>query len=293
MFNIKNLKIKENYIPFSEYQLAVLDMQLFNGNKNKKIQSVLRYVMQYSKNNKLVYSIHRLYKMYTSKNKRMSQRYFYNLIAELKDLNLLEEKGNEIFLVISKKVQEKVQEKVQTENCTPSVENTGLEGSDFPTLKTEECNYNYNIYNTTSNELCPSQNSNIYASLEELETIANDLYKNLKIRSRHIKTDVLNMIYQYKGKISLKGARQYLKAVILDKKVARDKEREEFAKKYIFAKNLARVNQPVVGDTFGNYTSNNRKRLAQMEARRQYLSIEDTKQFENIGTDWQNDDWCM
>ena len=92
MFNIKNLKIKENYISFSEYQLAVLDMQLFNGNKNKKIQSVLRYVMQYSKNNKLVYSIHRLYKMYTSKNKRMSQRYFYNLISELKDLNLLEEK---------------------------------------------------------------------------------------------------------------------------------------------------------------------------------------------------------
>ena len=78
--------------------------------------------------------------------------------------------------------------------------------------------------------------------------------------------------------------------VILDKKLKRYKEREEFAKKYIFAKNLARVNQPS-GDTFGNYTSNNRKRLAQMEARRQYKGIEE--QFENIGTDWQNDDWCM
>lgn len=292
MFSIKNLKIKENYILFSEYQLAVLDTQLFNGNKNKKIQSVLRYVMQYSKNNKLVYSIHRLYKMYTSKNKRMSQRYFYNLISELKDLNLLEEKEKEIFLVLEKSAK-KVQEKVQTENDAVDVENTDFSAGDFPTLKTEEYNNNYNIYNTTSNELCPETNSNIYASLEDLESIAEDLYKNLKIRSRHIKTDVLNMIYQYKGKISLKGARQYLKAVILDKKVARDKEREEFAKKYIFAKNLARVNQPVVGDTFGNYTSNNRKRLAQMEARRQYLSIEDTKQFENIGTDWQNDDWCM
>ena len=299
MFNIKNLKIKENYIPFSEYQLAVLDMQLFNGNKNKKIQSVLRYVMQYSKNNKLVYSIHRLYKMYTSKNKRMSQRYFYNLIAELKELNLLEEKENEIFLVLEKSAK-KVQEKVQTENCTPSVENTGLEGSDFPTLKTEEYNYNYNIYNTTSNELCLETNSNIYASLEDLESIAEDLYKNLKIRSRHIKTDVLNIIYQYKGKISLKGARQYLKAVILDKKVARDKEREEFAKKYIFAKNIARVNRTIVDtgsntthNSFGNYISNNSKRLAQMEARRQYLSIEDSSQYENIGTDWQNDDWCM
>lgn len=297
MFSIKNLKIKENYIPFTEYQLAVLDMQLFNGNKNKKIQSVLRYVMQYSKNNKLVYSIHRLYKMYTSKNKRMSQRYFYNLISELKDLNLLEEKEKEIFLVLEKSAK-KVQEKVQTENDAVDVENTDFSAGDFPTLKTEEYNNNYNIYNTTSNELCPETNSNIYASLEDLESIAEDLYKNLKIRSRHIKTDVLNMIYQYKDKISLKGARQYLKAVILDKKVARDKEREEFAKKYIFAKNLARVNRTIVGpgsntthNSFGNYTSNNRKRLAQMEARRQYLSIEE--QFESIGTDWQNDDWCM
>ena len=72
-----------------------------------------------------------------------------------------------------------------------------------------------------------------------------------------------------------------------------DQDVPEFAKKYIFAKNIARVNQPVVGDTFGNYTSNNRKRLAQMETRRQYKGIEDIKQFENIGTDWQNDDWCM
>ena len=293
MFSIKNLKIKENYIPFTEYQLAVLDMQQFNGGKTKKIQSVLRYIVKYSVSGKLMYSINRLFVMYSHKGKRMSRKYFYNLVQELKDLNLLEQKDNDLFLVLEKKVYKKVYKKVHKENCTPSVENTGLEGSDFPTLKTEEYNYNYNIYNTTSNELCSSKNSNIYASLEELESIAEDLYKNLKIRSRHIKTDVLNMIYQYKDKISLKGARQYLKAVILDKKVARDKEREEFAKKYIFAKNLARVNQPVTGDTFGNYVSNNSRRLAQMEARRQYLSIEDTKQYENIGTDWQNDDWCM
>ncbi len=293
MFNIKRMKIKENYINFNEYQLTILDSHEFNGSKTKKIQSVLRYVMKYSPNNKLVYSIHKLYKMYSSKGKRMSQRYFYNLIAELKDLNLLEEKENEIFLVLSKKVQEKVQGKVQTENSTESVENANVSECHAPSLETSRVNNNYNIYNTTSNELCPETNSNIYASLEDLKSIAEDLYKNLKIRSRHIKTDVLNMIYQYAGKISIKGARQYLKAVILDKKVARDKEREEFAKKYIFAKNLARVNKPVTGDTFGNYVSNNSRRLAQMEARRQYLSIEETKQFENIGTDWQNDAWCM
>lgn len=304
MFNIKNLKIKENYIPFTEYQLAVLDMQQYNGGKTKKIQSVLRYVMLYSPNGKLVYSRNRLYSMYTYKDKRISQKYFYNLIKELIDLNLLEQKGGEIYLVLTKKeqtgentytdnekVQKKVQEKVQTKNVAETLETSASTEYSIPTLKTSRVNNNYNIYNTTSNELCPSQNSNIYASLEDLKSIAEDLYKNLKIRSRHIKTDVLNMIYQYEGKISIKGARQYLKAVILDKKVARDKEREEFAKKYIFAKNIARVNHPVTGDTFGNYTSNNRKRLAQMEARRQYLNMEE--QFENIGTDWQNYDWCM
>ena len=293
MFSIKNLKIKENYIPFTEYQLAVLDMQQYNGGKAKKIQSVLRYIVNYSVGGKLMYSINRLFVMYSSKGKRMSRKYFYNLVQELKDLNLLEQKDGYLFLVLEKKVYKKVYKKVHKENCTPSVENTGLEDDAVPALNTQDNNNNYNIYNTTSNELCPSKNSNIYASLEDLKSIANDLYKNLKIRSNHIKTDVLNMIYQYEGKISIKGARQYLKAVILDKKVARDKEREEFAKRYIFAKNIARVNKPATVDTFGNYTSNNRKRLAQMEARRQYLSIEDTKQFENIGTDWQNDYWCM
>ena len=64
------------------------------------------------------------------------------------------------------------------------------------------------------------------------------------------------MIYQYEGKISLKGARQYLKAVILDKKLARDKEREEFAKRYIYTKNSSRI---VIQGS--NYTSNNSSRM--------------------------------
>lgn len=292
MFNIKNLKIKENYIPFTEYQLAVLDMQQYNGGKTKKIQSVLRYIIEYSVGGKLMYSINRLFVMYSSKGKRMSRKYFYNLVQELKDLSLVEQKDNDLFLVLEKKVYKKVHKKVHKENCTPSLENTSVEGGTVPALNTQDNNNNYNIYNTTPKEFCPSKNAT-FASIEQLKSIAEDLYKNLKIRSNHVKTEVLNVIYAYEGRIYLKAARSYLKAVILDKKVARDKEREEFAKKYIFAKNIARVNKPATVDTFGNYTSNNRKRLAQVEAHRQYLSIEDTKQFENIGTDWQNDDWCM
>ena len=291
MFSIKKSKIKENYIAFNEYQIAVLDMQQFSAKKTQKIQSVLRYIVKYSVGGKLMYSINRLFVMYSHKGKRMSRKYFYNLVQELKDLNLLEQKDNDLFLVLEKKVYKKVYKKVHKENCTPSVENTSLEDDAVPALNTQDNNNNYNIYNTTSNEFCPSKNDT-FASIEQLKSIAIDLYKNLKIRSTHIKTEVLNVIYAYEGRIYLKAARSYLMTVILDKKLKRDKEREEFAKKYIFAKNLARVNQPS-GNTFGNYTSNNRKRLAQMEARRQYLSIEDIKQFENIGTDWQNDDWCM
>lgn len=257
MFNIKNLKIKENYINFNEYQLTILDSHEFNGSKTKKIQSVLRYVMKYSPNNKLVYSIHKLYKMYSSKGKRMSQRYFYNLIAELKDLNLLEEKENEIFLVLSKKVQEKVQEKVQTENSTESVENANVSEFHVPTLDTANSNINNNnIYNITSSKFCPAKND-VIATKEQLKAIAEDLYKNLKIRSSHIKGAVLDVICAFDGKIYLKSARAYLSAVICDKKIKRDKEREEFARKYVYLKNISRA----VNNQGSNYTSNNSKRF--------------------------------
>lgn len=290
MFSIKKSKIKENYVAFNEYQIAVLDMQQFSAKKTQKIQSVLRYIVKYSVGGKLMYSINRLFVMYSHKGKRMSRKYFYNLVQELKDLSLVEQKDGDLFLILEKKVHKKVHKEVHKENCTPSVENTGLEGSAVPALNTQDNNNNNNIYNTTPKEFCPSKNDT-FASIEQLKSIANDLYKNLKIRSTHIKTEVLNVIYAYEGRIYLKVARLYLMTVILDKKLKRDKEREEFAKKYIFAKNLARVNQPVTGDTFGNYVSNNSRRLAQMEARRQYKGIEE--QFENIGTDWQNDAWCM
>lgn len=291
---MKNYRIKLN-----EYQMNIFNKQDFNGDKQCKLQSLLAYIIKHSIDNTLTKSTNKLYAMYIRHHKSISLSYFKKLVNVLIDLKLLIRKGKQLIILQEEQqcndieVAKKVAKKVAKENCQSDVENTDFE-EDFylHNYKHEYIYNNYNIYNTTSEKFCASENDT-FASIEQLKSIANDLYKNLKIRSNHVKTEVLNVIYAYEGRIYLKAARQYLKAVILDKKVARDKEREEFAKKYIFAKNIARVNQPVVGDTFGNYTSNNRKRLAQMETRRQYKGIEDIKQFENIGTDWQNDDWCM
>lgn len=226
MFNIKNLKIKENYINFNEYQLAVLDSHEFNGSKTKKIQSVLRYVMKYSPNNKLVYSIHKLYKMYSSKGKRMSQRYFYNLIAELKNLNLLEEKDNEIFLVLSKKVQEKVQEKVQSENTIESIENTNVSECHVPTLETA----NSNINNSNSNrencsfslideikKLYRGIKGRKYASKKEMKDIAKVLMVKERINNSIIQAKVFGQIDYLKTKIELAGVVAYVEKIVYDK----------------------------------------------------------------------------
>ena len=292
---MNNYKIK-----LTEYQMNIFNKQDFNGDKQCKLQSVLAYIIKHSVDNTLSKSINKLYAMYIRHHRAISLSYFKKLVNVLIDLKILIRKGKQLIILQEEQqcndieVAKKVAKKVAKENCQSDIENTDF-ANDFELHNYKPINnnnYNYNIYNTTSEKFCASENDT-FASIEQLKSIANDLYKNLKIRSNHVKTEVLNVIYAYEGRIYLKAARQYLKAVILDKKVARDKEREEFAKKYIFAKNIARVNQPVVGDTFGNYTSNNRKRLVQMEVRRQYKGIEDIKQFENIGTDWQNDDWCM
>ena len=255
---MKNYKIKLN-----EYQMNIFNKQDFNGDKQCKLQSLLAYIIKHSIDNTLTKSTNKLYAMYIRHHRSISLSYFKKLVNVLIDLKLLIRKGKQLIILQEEQqcndieVAKKVAKKVAKENCQSDIENTDFE-EDFylPNYKHEYIYNNYNIYNTTSNELCPSKNSNIYASLEDLKSIAEDLYKNLKIRSRHIKTDVLNMIYQYAGKISIKGARQYLKAVILDKKLARDKEREEFAKRYIYTKNSSRI---VIQGS--NYTSNNSKRM--------------------------------
>ena len=239
MFNIKNLKIKENYIPFTEYQLAVLDMQQYNGGKTKKIQSVLRYVMLYSPNGKLVYSRNRLYSMYTYKDKRISQKYFYNLIKELIDLNLLEQKGGEIYLVLTKKeqtgentytdnekVQKKVQEKVQTKNVAETLETSASTECSIPTLKTSRLNINYNNSNGENctfslvdeiKKLYRGIKGRRYASKKEMKDIAKVLMVKERINNPIIQTKVFGQIDYLKTKIELAGVVAYVEKIVYDK----------------------------------------------------------------------------
>lgn len=237
MFNIKKLKIKENYIPFTEYQLAILDMQQYNGGKTKKIQSVLRYVMKYSPNGKLVYSINKLYKMYTWKGKRMSQKYFYNLVNELIDLSLLEKKDGEIYVVLNKKdepkenendlsVQEEVQGKVQNENSSESVENTNVLECHAPSLETSRVNINYNNSNGENcsfslideiKKLYRGIKGRKYASKKEMKDIAKVLMVKERINNSIIQAKVFGQIDYLRTKIELAGVVAYVEKIVYDK----------------------------------------------------------------------------
>lgn len=257
---MKNYKIK-----FNEYQLNIFNKEDFNGDKQDKLQSVLSYIMKYSLNNTLTKSITKLHSMYIRGHRSISLSYFKKLVNVLIDLKLLVKNGRQIMILqeIEKtndiEVSEKVAKKVAKKNCTLDIENTDFTNDfELHNYKLINNNYNNNIYNTTSEKFCASENDT-FASIEQLKAIAEDLYKNLKIRSNHIKTEVINVIYSYSDRIYHKSARAYLKAVILDKKIKRDKEREEFAKNYIYAKTTKRT----VNNQSSNYTSNNSKRLRQ------------------------------
>ena len=252
---MKNYKIK-----FNEYQMNIFNKEDFNGDKQDKLQSVLSYIIKYSVNDVLTKSINKLHSMYIRGHRTISLSYFKKLVNVLIDLKLLVRAGRKLIVLQEIEVfevAEKVAKKVAKENCQSDIENTDF-ANDFElhNYKPINNNNNYNIYNTTSEKFCASENDTI-ATIEELKSIANDLYKNLKIRSNHVKTEVINVIYSYSDRIYLRTARAYLKAVILDKKLKRDKEREEFAKRYIYTKNSSRI----VNIQGSNYTSNNSKRM--------------------------------
>ena len=254
---MKNYKIK-----FNEYQMNIFNKEDFNGDKQDKLQSVLSYIMKYSVNDVLTKSINKLHSMYIRGHRTISLSYFKKLVNVLIDLKLLVRAGRKLIVLQEIEVfevAEKVAKKVAKKNCTLDIENTDFANNfELHNYKLINNNNNYNIYNTTSEKFCPSKNDT-FASIEQLKSIANDLYKNLKIRSNHVKTEVLNVIYAYAGRIYLKAARSYLMTVILDKKLKRDKEREEFKKKYVYNKNLSRT----VNNQGSNYTSNNSKRVRQ------------------------------
>lgn len=277
---------------FNDYQMSIFNTLDLNGYKRFNLMSVYSYLIKHSIDKLVSKSLSKLYAMYIRYHKKVdsmdesiSKSYFCGLINELVDIKLLTKDNRKVFILDSP-VDKKVDEKVDKNNSAPSVEESGVTEDSVATEIQSSNQYynNNNIYNTSSEDVVDIHNdfdlafesddskvfvpygSKVLATKEQLKEIAEDLYKTLKIRSNHIKTEVLNVICAYDERIYLQSARSYLKAVILDKKARREIEREDFVKKVAIGKNLVRASKhkDVSGDSFGNYTSNNSSRMARV-----------------------------
>ena len=282
---------------FNDYQMAIFNTLDLNGYKRFNLMSVYSYLIKHSIDKLVSKSLSKLYAMYIRYHKKIdsmdesiSKSYFCGLINELVDLKLLAKDNRKVFILDSP-VDKKVDEKVDKNNYAPSVEESEVTEDYVATeIQSSKNIYNNNIYNTSSEDVADTYNdfdlefesanskvfvpygSKVLATKEQLKEIAEDLYKTLKIRSNHIKTEVLNVICAYDERIYLQSARSYLKAVILDKKARREIEREDFVKKVAIGKNLVRASKhkDVSGDSFGNYTSNNSRRFNAIEEPSEY-----------------------
>ena len=269
---------RQNYYKtkFNDYQMSIFNTLDLNGYKRFNLMSVYSYLIKHSIDKLVSKSLSKLYAMYIRYHKKVdsmdesiSKSYFCGLINELVDIKLLAKDNRKVFILDS-----------------PVDKKSGVTVDSVATEIQSSNNkyYNNNIYNTSSEDVADIHNnfnlafesddskvfvpyrSKVLATKEQLKEIAEDLYKTLKIRSNHIKTEVLNVICAYDERIYLQSARSYLKAVILDKKARREIEREDFVKKVAIGKNLVRVSKhkDVSGDSFGNYTSNNNSRMARV-----------------------------
>ena len=283
---------------FNDYQMAIFNTLDLNGYKRFNLMSVYSYLIKHSIDKLVSKSLSKLYAMYIRYHKKVdsmdesiSKSYFCGLINELVDLKLLAKDNRKVFILDSP-VDKKVDEKVDKNNYAPSVEESEVTEDYVATeIQSSKNIYNNNnIYNTSSEDVADIHNdfdlafesadskvfvpygSKVLATKEQLKEIAEDLYKTLRIRSNHIKTEVLNVICAYDERIYLQSARSYLKAVILDKKARREIEREDFVKKVAIGKNLVRASKhkDVSGDSFGNYTSNNSRRFNAIEEPSEY-----------------------
>ena len=201
-------------IKFTDYQINVFRTLELNGNKLQNMQSVYAYLIKYSENGLVSKSLSRLYKMYDHYHNSICKSYFMQLVNELKDLNLLKKDGRKITIV--SEVDKKIDKNMDKFEVPESTENTILE-SILSKTETQNSNYNTNT-NTNNYEVKTSSDTNNFkiATLEELQTIARDLLKDLGIRSKVVKANVMDKINKYVGKIHIDGAISYLKAVVIE-----------------------------------------------------------------------------
>lgn len=153
-----------------------------NLKKQERLMSILSYIKKYSdESGVLTRSLNTLYKMYIRlPHRKVTRSYFYSMVANLRDYNLIQDK-------LKDKIQDKT-EVVQT------VDMSSVEG-------------NIEKHNNSNN--------NIHTHTIDTVEIVDELLVDLKIRSKVIKNMVLEKIRNVN--LQPQGAIQYILKVILEK----------------------------------------------------------------------------
>jgi hypothetical protein len=176
------------------------------------LMSILSYLIKYTDKttNMLTKSLSKLYKMYLRYHDKITRSYFFTLVNKLKE--------NELVLFHEDKKEDK---KEDNSNPIEPIENTPIESY---SKKPNNPTTNHNTYIYTSN-----------TSSDVIEA-AEEILKELNIKSKHIKNMVLESLY--KAKIDSKGMISYIYAVILDKVKAYYKNRDIYKQKVLETKNI-------------------------------------------------------
>lgn len=226
--------IKKKYkYNFNEYQLNIFKTIDNNGHKVFNLESVYSYLIKYSnkESNKVTKSLNRLHGMYiihhkkkdllsgaTSELSSISKSYFYTLVENLIDLNLIKKEGRSIFIKYSS--EEKMEEKVEIQKPCESVETTSLEGGlENPNSKSLS---DYSVYTNTNivkmiGEYYKGIKAKKYASKQDLFDVAKSLFKLDRINEPVVQATVMSKLKNSKQQIHLNGIVQYVRCVIMDK----------------------------------------------------------------------------
>lgn len=245
-----------NYnIVFNDYELNKLNNITEYMCKRKKIMSVYQYLIKYSDNGHVVKSIPKLHFTFSRYTKGISLTYFKQIIKLLKEVGLLvvEKIGRTNSINILRTPGKAVPNKVPNKNTPQAIENKGF---DEYFEKHKYNNNNNNINNTLSY-------MNEFATKKELEDIANELFKQFKVRSRHVKVDVMDKIYYYQDRINRLGARQYIARIIGEKKAKRNRERYAYYKHFILGQ--ADYNNNFIGGQQSEYMQTNAKLIEELD----------------------------
>ena len=197
-------------IKFNEYQKNVFKKVEFNGDKKRKLMSVYSYLIKYSdENNEVLKSLNKLHSMYNRYHIKVSNKYFYDLVDLLHDLELIIKQGKSIKIV---------QEKVQKEKHTESSENTSVEVI-VEKLNTEGED---NLYtNTNIVEMLKSFykgiTGRVNATKKELKDIAKCLFVLNGVDNALVQHAVFFKIDNSKRNINFQGAVAYVEAILMEK----------------------------------------------------------------------------